>query len=90
MLTSEEEAKGKWCPFGRVYGPEGASLNRGDTGGGHGRSRCIGSSCMSWRWQGWKTVGHISIAQDPKEENRDGPRLGFCGLAGEPSPYGPR
>lgn len=89
MLTSEEEAKGLWCFAGRSY-CNGTSVNRGDNGGGLSRSRCLGSSCMAWRWQGWKVQGAILPQQNPPEEKRSGPRLGYCGLAGEPSPYGPR
>lgn len=86
MLTPEEEAKGLWCFSGRVYGGQ----NRNQAGGPHSKSLCLGSGCAAWRWQGWKIKGHLLIAQDPPEEDRDGPRLGYCGLAGEPSPYGPR
>lgn len=78
---TEEEAKTKWCPFGR---PETAATDR-----------CIGSACMAWRWkpQLWE---HVSAGSPPStyvaKEETDGygrkgkaiPREGFCGLAGRP------
>jgi hypothetical protein len=96
MLT-EKEAKKKWCPFARAVcheedGPKGA-YNRlrldesvdvtteemcSDT-----ETRCIGSSCMAWRWE------HATIEEVfPGEEGDIGRELetdtGYCGLAGPP------
>ena len=44
---TEEEAKKKWCPFGRQYGPQG-STNRNSYG--EGITKCLGSKCMVWKW----------------------------------------
>lgn len=86
---TEEEAKGKWCPFarmitgtidekGRSEHPSNATAyNRIVDGGRWSFSAgggCIGSACMAWR------------------KNRDPDRIragiseygGHCGLAGEP------
>jgi hypothetical protein len=72
MLLTEEEARGKWCPFSRkAYkfsqgfesGPfSGAcSFNRGN----RQNCDCIASSCTSWRL--WDSL------------------RGYCGLAGRPT-----
>lgn len=53
---TEEEAKGKWCPFARVGGgPEVWNhVNRGVlSDGSPGLIRaatCVGSACMAWEW----------------------------------------
>lgn len=96
MLTSEEEAKEKWCPFSRaaVYQQVGRDMsvspacNRQHILGAPNilipeASLCIGSGCMSWRWAGWHTKAFGTIAPDPSG-NSIGPRLGYCGLAGKP------
>lgn len=74
---TEEEAKKKWCPFGRQPYDTGSHVKAADqqyvTANRPGPSEngwtlCIGSNCMAWRvrlWQGDPT-GH-----------------GFCGLAGK-------
>lgn len=96
MLTSEADAKGKWCPFSRklvTLNHLTADMPMAISSAGRANddrpiTACLGSVCAAWRWQGWKRKGHTLIAQNPDEEERDGPRLGYCGLAGEPSPYG--
>jgi hypothetical protein len=81
---TEDEAKTKWCPFAMAPGASFA-LNRGPEGVANGRSMCLASECMAFRWDmgGWK------LAQDgrgmlmrPKEAD-EAPE-GFCGLAGRP------
>lgn len=80
---TEEEAKGRWCPFAQVIhgsiGQDGSRHENGQTaynrivdGSAYSFSKaggCIASACMAWRW----TTKH-SI---------DG-AIGYCGLAGAP------
>ena len=44
---TEEEAKTKWCPFGRMRDAYG-SFNRSTYD--EGITKCLGSKCMMWRW----------------------------------------
>lgn len=72
---TEEEAKGRWCPYVRVPDTEsGASYNRTWRGEVPLEGYCIGSTCMAWRWN--------------RERNFDGTLRekngGYCGLAGKP------
>lgn len=79
MITTEDEAKTKWCPHTRV-------MNINGDGGGNKwdktaapaesphNSLCIGSACMMWRWAG----------EAPDANWSDRPRKGYCGLAGKP------
>ena len=46
---TEEEAKKKWCPFGRVKGTQG-SFNRSNYD--EPATKCLGSNCMMWKWFG--------------------------------------
>lgn len=75
---TEEEAKTKWCPFGRILAgtdgtpPLAASYNRSSE---LDEPRCIASACMAWRWAD-PTTPHM----DDRAELG-----GFCGLAGQPS-----
>lgn len=53
MPMTENEAKGKHCPFGRIR--EGgatttAAVNRSPDGTSKGGSLCLGSKCMAWDW----------------------------------------
>lgn len=78
-MPTESEALTKWCPFVKARDFfEGA----GCSGNAHAfviydhisrvpmDSRCIGSSCMAWRWK--------------DELVRPATSQGFCGLAGKP------
>ena len=84
MLLTEEEAKGKWCPFSRkAYrfsqgfesGPfSGAcSFNRG----GRQNCDCIASSCAVWQW--YDTLSNMKGSEIPR---------GYCGLASKPTMEG--
>ena len=89
MLT-EDEARGKWCPFARVrtwtaengggVPTNAASANRHSAGLMPG-SICVASACMAWRWL-------LEPDRQPGEVPRVGGVVltkrvrGFCGLAG--------
>lgn len=88
MLTTEDEAKKRWCPESRtmltilsqnaILGeqPEAiASCNRNVKGKPLGS--CIGSACMAWRWA---TNGMLLDGNKPPEGNV----YGYCGKAGRP------
>lgn len=88
---TEEEAKGKWCPFARSpdNDKEGTwAANRRRLGAIDGGCKCIASACMAWRWDGrWdeggtflKRIGHGSYSGKIGETQGDG----YCGLAGKP------
>jgi hypothetical protein len=67
MLTSEADAKKKWCPLVRVgssYQTMAPAENRTTEGNIQQRHSCIGSACMMWRWY---TKTQIT---------------GYCGLGG--------
>jgi hypothetical protein len=84
MITTEHEAKTRWCPFSRVAvdwlgesGTVAATANRGLTTpayprGSSDHANCLGSGCMAWRW--WDD-----------EEPEIFERRGYCGLAGCPT-----
>ncbi len=86
MLQSEDQAKGKWCPFTRVgvhSGTGAVSVNRYPLAATiHEETRCLARGCMAWRWAGWQTTFE-TVAPLPPEDIRIGERLGYCGLAGE-------
>lgn len=77
-MYTEEEAKGKWCPFVRLttnecepahntyYGSNGFTV-RADK-----NFTCIASGCMAWRWG--VIEGMTQNIQSIK---------GYCGLAGK-------
>ena len=71
---TEDEARGKHCPFGREpYDWDDKNLlavNRDGEGGS--LTFCLASACMAWRW-GFDVF-----------EQRDYKRGGYCGLAGAP------
>lgn len=60
------------------------AVNRGKEAGKG--TNCVANACMVWRWAGWKIADgdHTPIAPNPLEEDKIGPRLGYCGLAGKP------
>lgn len=76
---TEEEARTKWCPFGRVYSPNGA-YNRTETTAAAGPSRCIASNCMAWRWIKDPVTNLFTFGKElPSYEGEHG----YCGLAGK-------
>lgn len=90
---TEEEAKAKWCPFGRVVGTAGGYppigqpvFNRAQEQGEVSAvpvGPCIASACMAWRWDGT----HVNDPDDPKGDLVWSDRsYGHCGLAGEQTP----
>ena len=88
MLLTEEDAKGKWCPFTRYLaifrGNDGrretaGSYNRGAEDSALGNACCLASQCMAWRSTG-STVEFVRGVLDdgspaPKPEG-DGWELG--------------
>jgi len=83
MILTEAEAKTKWCPHARVIVPiteaetnemvDTATGNRIDNGKVPKNSKCIGSSCMAWRWR-------MYLQAEPDQHSR-----GYCGLSGRPA-----
>lgn len=77
MLTTEQEAKGKWCPMVRMpmitdsgRGPDAATAINTTPDGARGPAsgtNCIGRRCMMWRWMGRPSANNIT---------------GYCGIAG--------
>ncbi len=64
---TEEEAKGKWCPF---------KAGEGWTVYPTAQSRCIASECMAWRWHKESAVGQY------QREIAKGEPEGYCGAFG--------
>jgi len=75
---TEEEAKAKWCPFvrcGNVSRDSDNVINRFVHNDGHFEGlRCIGSQCMTWRWEALPSAGQFGQTV----------HHGYCGLAGRP------
>ena len=46
---TEDEAKAKWCPFGRIAHVNGATANSRAHNDPDLAQDCIGSACMAWR-----------------------------------------
>lgn len=47
---TEDEAKAKWCPFGRIAHVNGATANSRAHNDPDLAQDCAGSACMAWRW----------------------------------------
>jgi hypothetical protein len=77
MLTTEQEARAKWCPFVRVAG-DNRLMNTLTDGfvNSNASFHCIASECMAWRSQ---TISHTKRGFE--EALR---AYGFCGLAARP------
>jgi len=65
MLMTEQEAREKWCPEGRMVGKSGLMTNLD--------ARCIGSRCAMWRWHEARPaaeeelrLGHCGLAGPTK------------------------
>ena len=69
---TKNEAKTKWCPFGRLADTANriAGYNRYQNIANHAQSRCIASECMAWR--------------EDEYRGGAGEGKGYCGLAGKP------
>lgn len=80
---TEEEAKGKWCPYVRAQkdgdGLDGAS-NRLTSAFNPSWARCIGSACMAWRWS-YSPSPDQQVNAGAVYVQKDG---GYCGLSGRP------
>lgn len=74
-LCTEDEAQEKWCPFARVTvgAVQRHAANRGDGGTDIYGATCIGSRCMSWRF-------------DTTDTTPDGKARGYCGAFGKVEP----
>lgn len=75
MMHAEDEAKTKWCPFGRLSVTDEPAANRWGNGSDQ-ETKCIGSGCMAWRWGDKINVGHGGAKTIER---------GYCGLAGRPA-----
>lgn len=98
MITTEDEAKTKWCPMVKtVSGVTGTNRDR------HQGTNCIGSACMMWRWGepdrekfwvsldgkpeelwSWDPTTNGTYGQRVKVRKSTEGRKGYCGLAGNP------
>jgi hypothetical protein len=83
MITTEEIAKTKWCPFARTVDWKYADGELDIISGSANRTHlgdapldeclCIGSRCMAWQ-------GRVMETLNGKPEVV----VGYCGLAGAP------
>jgi hypothetical protein len=71
MICTEQEAKTKWCPHGRIYARYAAFNRLTEEDGNWQEAKCIGSACMSWVWSGYQHS--IDGVEGPS-------RIGTCGL----------
>ena len=88
-MTTEAEAKTKWCPavryvpergfkWGRIFAAINRWVGDGEVQTNPSPARCIGSDCMWWRKTADKQIG-----ADGFEGAKFVP-AGFCGMAGKP------
>jgi hypothetical protein len=75
---TEDEAKTKWCPFGRTQQySDPVTVNRGARE--QDWTFCIASACMAWR-----ETKMVLMDVNTLEKVGDAPSEGYCGLAGQP------
>lgn len=87
MFLTEDEALGKWCPFGRqpfTCSNSGsiaaAAINRQPRGE---VPSCLGAVCMAWRWEKPKPpIREIDLVTSDIVDAP--PRRGYCGAFGRP------
>ena len=69
---TEDEARGKWCPFTRYIGSHYGRLAQPQVD----QTVCLASDCMEWRWshaeKGMMRGNDLEYTQ------------GYCGLGGKP------
>jgi hypothetical protein len=75
---TENEARKKWCPHGRVYSSNGA-FNRTENRAVDGPSKCIASDCMAWRWIKDPLIEFVANGQPVPDYTGE---HGYCGLSG--------
>lgn len=78
MLTTEDHARRKWCPFTRVQGTNRKTASDDDSPNIKAFS-CIAGECMAWR-----TLSVVHAKAGYEETLRDN---GYCGLVGRPEGY---
>lgn len=96
MTYTEDEARTKWCPEARVAGGQAGNRYSMDIDAAHHHAfaKCIGSSCMMWRWAqkpnpDWKP-DHGMMTTFGRDTRNDAPMYiddttrGYCGLGGRP------
>ena len=86
-LSTEQEAKERWCPLARAHSEVRAKpwwhwlfrfpINRGRVGNPAMNTQCIGRTCMAWR------VGEHST-HDVETGKEVYPEKGYCGAFGKP------
>lgn len=69
-MSTEAEARDKWCPMVRTGLTAGMAVNHHIGDDVYDETRCIGSKCMMWRWR------------HPQGRRIDSEH-GHCGLAGQ-------
>lgn len=89
-MTTEEEAKTRWCPFTRLAADEREwHTNRPSHAEVADKNfdRCIGSACMAWRSRDqWRFRGDVAWRTGGDDGGGDVQErtVGYCGLAGAP------
>jgi hypothetical protein len=86
----EEEAKTKWCPFGKRYISDEFASGTGMTAINEPesdfRQSCIASDCMMWVWDRKKGGTYSDTSEQAKAVGLSGyleatVSIGHCGLA---------